>query len=237
MAAARTPMPNKANGSRAPPPALNPESCALVQPYKDFVGRGFISNITVEFTPLGVKVGCRIEKSLLNDGETTDTIIAVVDAKNRIINKGLWTPGRPGVNKPSATKDLLPQKSICKDDFKGTDDEVKARILAVAKNIGDTTARGRIGSLKMMIEGVDTFENWWKGASASEKSRLLSDKKHHDTFSDADHIRLANLARICPFRGTVPTLNQNEEEEESEAGEPASTALVPSTEARSPRKN
>jgi len=217
--------------SRPPPPALNPESCALVQPYKDFIGRGFLSQLTVRFTPMGITVSCSVASSLLRSGETLETLIPLGDAKNRIIEKGLWSPGKPGGKKSGETSNVnaLPKKSLCKDDFKENDDAVKARAIAVAAAIGDTTARGRIGSLDLMIEGVDTFEEWWSSAAAAEKTRLLSDKKHHDQFSESDHLRVVNLlGGDCPFRGLVPTPSQEKEEETviKNGGGSSSTALV-----------
>jgi len=79
--------PRKGEGakSRALPPALNPESCALVQPYKDFFSKGYIQSLQVEFTPMGTNVFCTLEKSLLKDGEAPMEKIAVGDAKNRIL--------------------------------------------------------------------------------------------------------------------------------------------------------
>jgi hypothetical protein len=219
----------KGEKPRGPPPALNPEVCAVVQPYKDFIGRGYISKMTIVFTPMGNNVSCTVQASLLKDGETADKLISVGDAKQRIIDAKLWAPkGKEGGKE---TKDLLPKKSLCKEDFSGTTDDVLLkRANAVAKALGDTTARGRIGSLKLMIEGVDTFEKWWVNSAPSEKSRLLADKKHHDGFSDADHLRLSSLMVVCPFRGPVPASSQEEAEEpEVKAAPPPATskALVP----------
>jgi len=219
----------KTDKSRAQPPALNPEVCAVVQPYKDFLGKGFITKLSVEFSPMGVQVSCSVQNSLLKENETLDSRIAVGDAKNRIIEKGLWTPKQGSKGSSTKKEDALPSKTLCKKDFEGTSDtQLKQRVLAVAKALGDTTARGRIGSLKMMIEGVDTFEEWWQDASAAEKTRLLSDKKHHSTFSEADYLRVGSVTN-CPFRGSVPTPSQDEEEEEeiTKGGRPTSGALVP----------
>jgi len=212
--------------SRAPPPALNPESCALVQPYKDFVSRGFISKLAVEFTPLGVAVCAFLRSDLRKDGETSETRVSVGDAKQRIIDANLWTPRGKQGSGGNPKKDLLPKKSLCKEDFNGDNDSLFARATAVAGALGDTTARGRIGSLKMMIEGVDTFEDWWSGASASEKVRLLSDKKHHDLFSEGELTRVSALLTRSPFRGTVPSPSEEEEEPVSRSGSPVSKALV-----------
>jgi hypothetical protein len=210
--------------ARAPPPALNPESCALVQPYKEFVGKGFITSLKVEFTPLGISVFCNVRNDLLNKGEDNNSKLALGDAKQRILDKGLWVPGnRNQKSRETNQEPALPKKTLCKEDFLKTDEALSARALAVAKALTDTTARGRIGSLKLMIEGCDTFENWWDAAAPAEKTRLLADKKHHESFTEEDHIRLNKILQVCPFRGPVPTPT---EEEEETLPEQSSKALV-----------
>jgi len=199
---------------RGPPPALNPESCALVQPYKDFVGKGFISKITVEFSPMGNTVHCCVKDSLLKSGETKDSIIAIGDAKLRIIDAKLWTPKEKGGKAKDGDSNAFvsPKKSLCKEDFSLNKEQLSKRVLEVSKALGDTVARGRIGSLKLMIDGAATFDDWWKGAAPAEKTRLLSDKKHHDTFSEADHLLIGGLVSKSPFRGVVPVPSKEDED-------------------------
>lgn len=218
----------KESKPRAPPPALNPEACALVQPYKDFVGKGFICSIAVEFNPMGVQVHCTLRSDLLNVGEDKNTKVAVGDAKQRIIDKKLWVPSNRGAKKTAETTNLMPKRSLTKEDFNLSDEKLVTRALEVSKALGDTVARGRIGSLKFAVEGADTLEKWWSGASVGEKSRLLSDKKHHDSFTAEEHKRLSNLLRESPFRGSLLSSPEEEDEEEDEP-EPAqnSQALVP----------
>lgn len=219
--------PQKGQKPRGPPPALNPETPAVTQPFKDFIQKGFITTLVVEFTPMGTGVSCTVRNDLLNSGETKDTKIAIGDAKNRIIEKKLWTPGNKG-QKSSAEKstgDVAPKKTLRKEDLQLGDKDLLARAIAVAKALGDSTARGRIGSLNLMMEGVDTFEKWWPLAAASERTRLLMDKKHHDTLDDAEHLRVSALVGQCPFRGPVPQLPE-EEEEEKAAAPSSSKALV-----------
>jgi len=195
----------------------------------------------VKFTPMGTNVSCCVASQLLRNGETLETLIPLGDAKNRIIEKGLWSPGKPGGKKAGETSkaNALPKKSLCKDDFKENDDAVKSRAIAVAAAIGDTTARGRIGSLNLMIEGVDTFEEWWSSAAAAEKTRLLSDKKHHDQFSESDHLRVVNLlGGDCPFRGPIPEPSTEKEEEKVvKANGGTSTSALVQTKKGSPRRS
>jgi len=219
--------PRKDQKVRAPPPALNPESCALVQPYKDFLMKGYFTSLNVEFTPLGNRVFCNLRDDLLKSGETLKSNIAIGDGKQRIIDNDLWTPGNRVQKAKGEETRILPKKSLCKEDFSKSDLNLSARAEAVAKALTDTVARGRIGSLKLMIEGCDTFEKWWKDAAPSEKSRLLADKKHHDSFTESDHIRLNKIMVKCPFRGPVPTPSPEEEEAPRNLRPQTSSALVP----------
>jgi len=237
--APRVTEPQKGKATRAPPPALNPESCALVQPYKDFVSKGFIQALRVEFTPLGVRIACSVRADLRKPEEDKNTEIAIGDAKSRIIEKNLWTPGNRGSEKAKEQKQTPPKKSLVKEDFLKSDQYLLDRAKAVAEALNDTTARGRIGSLNLMVEGVDTFEEWWKSAAPTEKSRLLMDKKHHETLIDAEHVKLSELMKVCPFRGPVPTHTSEEEETEQkpkEGSPKTSQALVPQKKKGSPSK-
>jgi hypothetical protein len=210
--------PSKAKG---PPPALNPETPALTQPWKDFISKGWLTALTVEFTPLGLQTGCIVQPSLRKAVDPESNVIALGEAKNRIVQAGLWTPR--GANTRSGTTNdnvMLPKKSLTKKDLEGDDNSLRSRAIEIGKALGDTTARGRIGSLKMFIEGEDTFAGWWSRASAAEKSRLFSDKKHHDEFTEPDHLRIAKVVGQCPFRGSVPS--QTEEKETEETNSPPS---------------
>jgi hypothetical protein len=200
---------------RGPPPALNPESVAVVQPYKDFISKGFITKLVIELKPMGTHVSCSVRDDLQNAGETNNTMIAVGDAKQRIIDKNLWTPGNKGSKKVTADQSKIsPKRSLCKEDLLLSDEKLIARALAVAKELGDTVARGRIGSLKFAVEGAKTFDDWWSGASIGEKTRLLTSKAHHESFTKEQHARLIKLLPQCPFRGPLLTSSEEEEEEE-----------------------
>jgi hypothetical protein len=203
--------------SRAPPPALDPERCGLTQPWKEFVAKGYVTSLKVEFNPMGTNIFVHVNASLQKETETDTTKIALGEAKERIIAAKLWAP-KGAKSKTGDKKDgiNLPKKSLVKGDFSGTAETLKARALAVAKALGDTTARGRIGSLKLMLEGVDTFEKWWVDAPDSSKSRLLMDAKHHNDLTSDDHSSLARVLVGSPFRGSVPTPSEDGEEEDEE---------------------
>jgi hypothetical protein len=209
---------NKAQTSapakRAPPPALNPESCALVQPWKDFIAKGYITELNVKFTPLGETHWCKVVPSLQKE-EEGNADIPIGDAKTRIIAAGLWTPKVKEKGGDKKKEDLLPLRTLVKRDLEETDQKkLSLRIMAVAKALGDTTARGRIGSLKLMAEGVDTFEKWWEVANPAQKVRLLTDAKHFKEFTREEIAFIADSIPGCPFRGSVPTPTPEEDEEE-----------------------
>jgi hypothetical protein len=208
---------------------------ALTQPWKDFVSKGLITELNVKFTPLGAQISCQVATSLKKEGDGPAEL-PIGEAKQRIIAANLWTP--KGREKGSGPKeDLLPKKSLVKKDFEGGDQEKLARrAKAVALALTDTTARGRIGSLKLMHEGVDTFDKWWSGAEPKYKTRLLADSKHWKEFTPAEHLALAKALPECPFRGVVPTPSAEEDEDEG-TGKPKPQAAKPEGSRTPPKKN
>jgi len=195
--------------SNRAPPAMDLERPSLTQPWRSFLSSGLILGVTIEMTPTGTNTICTVDAARLGLKETK---VAAGIARQAIIEKGLWTPGKPG-EKKSVSKQELPKKSICKKDFEGNDSSILNRARSIANTIGDTTARGRVGSMGLARKGKDTFESWWNGAGGKRKLRLLSDKKHYESFSDEDFARFDKILVECPFRGAVPPL----EEEEAEA--------------------
>jgi len=197
----------KANRA-APPPALSPEMPGLVQPYKDFVQRGWIT-LTVRFTAMETSIVVRVTETV--DKEKSKIDISAAQAKQLIIEKGLWTPREK--SKPSSKKDVeshRPSRSLTADDFNDGDEKVLARTLAIAKLQTDTVARGRIGSLKLMLDGADTFKNWWAVASSENKLRLFTDKKHLEGIAKPMQLRFGGIVKECPFRGPIPTPSEEE---------------------------
>jgi hypothetical protein len=124
-------------------------------------------------------------------------------AKQLIIDAGLWTPKGPKNRDGKKIDNPLPKKSLTKEDFKDPGTLV-SRTAEVASALKDTTARGRIGSLNLMLEGIDTFEKWWTAAPPSSKTRLLMDEKHYKQLTDVEHLRFSEVVTSCPFRGAVP---------------------------------
>jgi hypothetical protein len=197
-------------------PALDPESPNLTQPYKDFVSKGWIHCVSIEFTPLGYTCSVKVSSDVT---DRTEEFYAPGRAKQMIIDANLWVP-RGTKKEVKKETELRPKRSLVKRDFLGTQEELVKRAVAVAAALGDTTARGRIGSLNLMRDGVKDFDEWWKVAPPSPKARLLSDKKHYDEFSTEDKALLGRALSNCPFRGTVPTPKEEEEDQEEEQNDP-----------------
>jgi hypothetical protein len=181
----------------------------LVQPYKEFVQRGWI-NLTVVLSAMDTKVVARVSSEVDKDKSNVD--LSAAQAKALIIAKGLWTP-KGGQKNPSTKKEEggRPSRSLTVDDFSDGPAKVLARTLAIAKLQGDTTARGRIGSLKLMIEGADTFEKWWASAKSEDKLRLFTDEKHRAKIPDKVQQQFAKAVGECPFLGSVPTPSKEED--------------------------
>jgi len=201
------------------PPALNPEQPALTQPWRDFVSRGFITSIDVKFTGNATTVGFDLGPQVhVPEGQDRKGVPAGM-AKHFIIESNLWSP-KGGNNKGSGSKKesvQLPKKSLVPKDLKAAetgDEDLRKRASAVAEALTDSVARGRIGSLKFMRKGVDSFEKWWAVVPPVVKTRLLMDGKHHASLAASDHARFASVVTTCPFRGPVPTPTEEEEDEE-----------------------
>lgn len=201
------------NGSfgekKRPPPALDPESPRLVQPYQSFIDHGWMT-ISVSF-----EAGKLITQvNVIIPGSSPVPVPTAVLAKEKIIEAKLWTPRDRKVKGGPEKKDPLPRSSLCVKDMDLDENELKSRIAEVAKAIGSDTARGRIGSLRMAKADCETFDQWWSDATPPEKVRLLSDGKHHKLFTRAHFVKLQPLLVKAPFRGSVPLPPKEEEDEE-----------------------
>jgi hypothetical protein len=187
--------------SRPQPPALNIESPALTQPFKEFVSRGLVE-VHVLFGPLGTQVRCVPGPQIRESGEDESSFLPYGVVRQRIEAKGLATP-RKGRGQTSGKQNQpLPLKSLCEEDFNGSDDKLLARIRAVATALGPDVARSRIMTLQLNANGHDDFESWWQEAAASTRARLLVDKKHAAKIGDKMS-KLSELSYPCPFRGSL----------------------------------
>lgn len=209
------------SGRRAPPPALDPERPALVQPYKLFVGRGWITSYELKGGPLGTTFSVRVSEEISNDKHNTD--LSAEQAKSLIQASGLWSPGTNKKTKGGNPDASAPKRSLVSEDFVDESNLLR-RANAVAKAIGGNQARGRVGSLKMMIPNCPTFDSWWAKSPSDAKARLLTDEKHFKTLSESEFSKLAKVLNgKCPFRGSVPTPAENKAADDDSDEEPVTT--------------
>lgn len=201
----------------APPPAFDPERPMLVQPWRDFEGRGWVE---VQYFGGAITRSVKIKLlhgDLLSDKDTKaadgSTFVGPQEAKDRIVRSGLWTPkGDKKVKPGGQAEEQLPKRSLTKKDFDGNVNSLAARARSVAMTLGERTAAGRIGSMELTREGKTTLAQWWKGAGGQRKARLLTDKKHFDSLVKADWDKLNEALNECPFRGDEPVPGEKKEE-------------------------
>lgn len=207
---------NSSAKSRAPPPAFDPERPMLVQPWREFEGRGWVEVIYLGGAITRTVKVKMLHREILTKEEIasgSDVYVGPQEAKDRIIKANLWKPmGKKGKGTGGEKLVELPKKSICAKDFDGSDQALMARARSVAIALGERTAAGRIGSMELSLPGKDTFATWWADASAESKVRLLSDKKHFDSLDAAKRQRLNTVLADCPFRGGEPVPAEKEEE-------------------------
>lgn len=216
---------------RAPPPAFDPERPMLVQPWREFEGRGWLE---VQYLGGSITrtVKCKLLGALLTEAQRTngtEVFVGPQEAKDIIIRNGLWSPKERGSKKAAGKVAIieLPKRSIVKKDFEGNDESLAVRVRSVASNLGERTAAGRIGSMELSLQGADTFSKWWNAANSDQKARLLTDKKHYDTLVRADKTRLAGLIEECPFRSNEPVPAKAEEEEDDEPKPRKAKLIIP----------
>lgn len=204
------------------PSALNPEQLALTQPWKDFVSRGLVTEITVKFTPGGTHVVIALsEKIPIKDSLLDRKTLPPGLAKQIVLDSGLL-PKKGKSSNPGSKEEALPVRSICAKDVENSN-TLEARIRAVAGKLGSSTALGRINSKKLHIQGVKTFQEWWSSASPEHKVQLVIDEKHLKSLTGEQLVILNEKLQSMesPFRGPLPqpTSDDSAEEKENKEGE------------------
>jgi len=188
----------------AKPSALDPRTPHLVQPFKRLVEEGFLLKILVEFTPSGYTASgipdermISVDKSGLVKDQTypLGKLLAVAEQGDLIPLKGK-------AKKTGASTQPAPEKSLTKEDFDKTVQELFARAQAVAQKCTGSTLVGRVRSEDAFDGTVTTsFEEWWKRASIAQRAISLTTKKHREGISKESLSKLKDMQ--CPFRGTA----------------------------------
>lgn len=196
---------NGNEGAARAPPALNPEQLALVQPWKDFISRGLISELVARWTPGGTNVSISLGAHVPVPEGTGRTELPPGMARQFILDSGLAPQKGKGPKNKETKGQPLPARSLCGDDAEDVD-KLEARIKAVAMKLGSSVALGRIGSMQMNMHGSQTFEDWWSKASGDQKVKLVMDEKHWKGLSESSAtIILSKLEEMpSPFHGPLP---------------------------------
>jgi len=212
------------------PPALNPESPALVQPFKEFVSNGWITTLQVVFTPMGTTMECVLADFLLKEEDKQNEsngkkFLPIGVARKRIEEAGLSTSrGRTKTKSPNSQAQPRPQRSLIVEDFLGSDAQLYERAKGVAEKLTSKAASGRIGSLDLMIEGCNTFQEWWDNAPPAHKLRLFMDEKHIKLVDKSHVAKFIGVMKNCPFRDSVPTPKKDEGTEQTAKPKPQETS-------------
>jgi len=187
--------------------ALDPRVPVLVQPFKRLVEEGFITELTVTFTPMGTECKGKADSRLAAvEGSGLDTTthypvgrLAAAAEKGQLA----LPPKRGKKGAKSGPAENLPTKSLCKKDFENTTPEkLQARINEIAASAGGGPLVGRVRSANMFTGTQTTsYGDWWASANGAARAASLAQKRHFDTFSDEEKNALRRLQ--CPFRGTA----------------------------------
>jgi len=205
--------------------ALDPRAPLLTQPFKRLVEEGYITELTVSFTPLGTTVKGKADSRMVavEGAGLNQTDYFPVGKLAKVAEKGNLVPP-PGKKKKSAGAPQavqLPTKSLCKEDFAAgvSQPRLQQRINAVANALGGGPLVGRVRSAGA-FRGDDTvsYQDWWEAASPSDRAISVCQGRHLATLTDEDKGKLGGLR--CPFRGTAEfTVAHKDEEEEGEEAE------------------
>jgi hypothetical protein len=207
---------------RPPPPALNLESPALVQPFKEYVSKGLVT-VKVTFSPMGCTVECIPQGAIRREGEGETTVLPYGVIRERIEESGLASNSK---KRTGGRTQVQPQplKSLCLEDFEdGNNERLKLRIRQVATALGPDVARSRIMTHKINSAGHDDFESWWSAADFSHRARLLVDERHAKKIGSENLKRLASLDYPCPFRGPLSNPQAETSKEKTEVPKAQST--------------
>jgi hypothetical protein len=195
------------------------------------VEEGYITEMTVVFSPMGTSVKAKVSKAMVDvEGSgLNETDYFPVGRISQVADKGNLVP-KPGKKKTggaAAVSAQLPSKSLCKEDFgEGKNPQtLQQRCNAVATAAGGGPLVGRVRSAGR-FPGTESqsYQDWWTGAPPEDRAVSLCQGRHLATLTDADKAKLGGLR--CPFRGIAEfTVADDEEEEEA----PAQTRARPSS--------
>lgn len=232
--AEQTNKPGKKTPGPRGPAAFDPKTPTIVQPYKRLVDEGFITELSVVFTPTGVTITGKPDKRVA-DVPDSGLTVGEATALGRILtaaDKGNLIPKRSGDRRKKANAAAaapLPEKSLVKRDFEGSDQELLARARAVASSAGGPALVSRVRSAGNFGGRVTTsFQNWWAAATPPQRMASLVVPSRRGELDAGDAARFENMQ--CPFRGTADFIVAGGATEPTQTRRPA----VPTGPPRSP---
>jgi hypothetical protein len=201
---------------------LNPD---LPPNWRFLLERGYIRNISFEFTSYGKSVmvdipstGPNNELVLLRksgrDALNYFKDLKILDTYGRVPKTLLKNPlagATPqGVTPAVGPKvaGVAPKRSLYEGDFEGGLPTLQKRCADVGRELTFSTFKGRILSLFVPdLDKVKTVEQWWRDATPAMRMRVLMDGKRFDAVCGRkDLVDLADQQMpnvSCPFRGSL----------------------------------
>jgi hypothetical protein len=197
----------RAAGQTSRTAAVDPRNPLLVQPYKRLVDEGFVTSLTIKFTPMGVSSMCQVDSRVVSAGSGlalgTDYPVAMIA---RLADEGNLIPKRGskrGAKGPKAAQ--LPKKSLCKEDFSDSA-TLKKRAEEVTAACGSGGLVGRIGSAGLLPEKTVLFDQWWAVAAPVDRLVLLTTKDHREVITkNVGQAKAGPMLRAlgCPFQDSL----------------------------------
>jgi len=201
-------------GPKAPkaPTALNPLIPSLTQPAKSLVEKGYISQISVIFSPTGTVVKGKPGVKLQDAQFVANTDYGVGELIERA--RALGLVGAKVKKTTAAQAQPLPAKSLCARDF--AEDKIpalQARCNAVASACGGGPLVGRVRSASRFTENQTTaYRTWWGTASPADRLLSLTDNRNRQGITPGQIDALGSIQ--CPFRGTLDFVVSQDDEGE-----------------------
>lgn len=185
--------------------ALDVGAPALTQPFKRLVAEGFITKLTVVFTPNGFNVECVPDKRIseVENSGLTAGVSAPIGMVLAASDKGNLIP----VSKKTGKKQEQPkpEKTLVLADFELPEAQFIARCKAVAEKCGGATLTGRVRSAGAFNEDTFTstisYTSWWEKANVKSRMVGLVQGELKNKLTKEQCQKFSKMS--CPFRGDV----------------------------------
>jgi hypothetical protein len=184
-----------------------------------------------EFIELTRKFGVPTERLIIRPRNEPTKSGFVPSGGNKITNleeaRALNRTRNLGTIVKGGVSNQLPRSSLCYKDFARKDfNEFVARTYLVADSISNQKASARISSsVKLGVKGAKNLDQWWSGASSSQRWDVLTNRKlvgevpkGGDAFELTPQMHEALSRLNCPFRAVEGELQGSDTEDGEETG-------------------